>query len=130
MHRRNRQRGFTLIEIIIATAVMALALVAVLQVFSLGVSSARRSQKSTIAVTLARNVMEEVASRDLLEPGREEGELEDYDMSYSIDITEGELPGLHDVEVAVSWSDEGATKEYRLFTMIPEESMGFSIFPR
>lgn len=126
----SHQRGFTLIEIIIATTIMALALVAVLQLFSLGVSSARRSQRSTIAVTLARNIMEEVASRDVIEQGHEEGDLEDYSMQYSIDITEGGLPGLHEVEVAVRWSDESTVKEYQLFTYIPEESMGFSVFPR
>ena len=122
--------GFTLVEIIIATSILGLALVAILQLFSLGISSTRRSQRSTIAVSIARNFMEEVMSRDVIDIGIEQGRLDDYDMEYLIEITEGDYEGLHEVDVAVMWSDAAKQKEYHLFCYLPEESQGFSVFPK
>jgi type II secretory pathway pseudopilin PulG len=116
-------------EIIVATTIMGIALVAVLQLFSLGLSSGRRSQRATIAVSLARNLMEEVLSRDELEDGADEGEIEEDDMTYAIDVQPGEFEGLHEVRVTVSWSERGRPKDYTLFCYVPEESQGFSIFP-
>jgi len=120
--------GFTLIEIIIAVTILGLALVAVLQVFSIGMSSARRSQKVTMAVSVASNIMEEVISRDIIEDGFEQGSIEGLGIDYSIDIQPGTLEGLHEVQVAVSWTGSG--KAFELFCQVPDEGGSFSLFPR
>jgi len=130
MRNSPEQKGFTLIEIIIATTILGLALVAVLQVFALGINSTRRSQKMTIAVSVAQNIMEEVISRDHIEDEFERGVVDDYGLEYSIDIQAGELEGTHEVEVAVMWSDSPENKAFQLFCLVPEEASGFSVFPR
>jgi prepilin-type N-terminal cleavage/methylation domain-containing protein len=127
--RPVRKNGFTLMEIIVATTIMGIALVAVLQLFSIGLSSGRRSQRATIAVSLARNVMEEILSRDELTNGTEGGRFEEEGMDYAIEIQPGEFEELHEVLVTVSWSERGGTKDYRLFCYVPDESSGLSVFP-
>lgn len=127
--RIAKKNGFTLMEIIVAMTLMGLSLVAVLELFSLGLSSGRRSQRATVAVSLARNLMEEVLSRDELADGTEEGRFEEEEMDYAIDVGPGEFQGLHEVLVTVSWTERGRMKDYRLFCYVPDESSGFSIFP-
>ncbi|MFQ6104239.1 MAG: prepilin-type N-terminal cleavage/methylation domain-containing protein [Candidatus Glassbacteria bacterium] len=126
----HAKSGFTLIEIIVATTILGLALVAVLQVFSIGISSARKSQRMTMAVSIARNLMEEVISRDDIEDGYDRGSIEEFGIEYSIDIRPAEYEGLHEVEVAVTWSDAMENREYQLVCYVPEEAQGFSVFPR
>ncbi len=124
----KRVKGFTLIEIIVAMTILGLSMVAVLQVFSLGLSSSRRSQKVTMAVSIAKNIMEEVISRDNIEVDYEQGSIEEFGIDYSIDIKPGELEGLHVVEVSVGWT--GGERVFALFCHVPNESRGFSVFPR
>jgi len=124
----KRVKGFTLIEIIVAMTILGLSMVAVLQVFSLGLSSSRRSQKVTMAVSVAKNIMEEVISRDSIEAGYEQGSIEEFGIDYSIDINPGELAGLHVVEVSVGWT--GGERVFALFCQVPQEASGFSVFPK
>lgn len=71
------QSGFTLIEIIIATAILAVGIVAIMNMFSLGVQIAGFNQKATTAAYLAQARMEEQMSLPYfnLEPSQN---TEDY----------------------------------------------------
>ena len=127
---RNLDSGFTLIEIIVATTILGLVLVVVLQIFSIGISSTRRSQRSALEVSVAQNLMEEVLSRDSVSDAFERGVMEEFNLEYTIDIQPGKYEGLHEVEVAVMWNGAGEKSTYKLFCYVPDEVRGFSVFPR
>ena len=70
-------KGFTLIEILVAMSVLAISLVVILQLFSGGLKSVRLSNQYTRAIFYAREKMEEILLTEDLEEGRQEGESEE-----------------------------------------------------
>ncbi|HDZ91572.1 MAG: type II secretion system protein [Deltaproteobacteria bacterium] len=71
------ERGFTLIEILVAISVLAISLVVILQLFSGGLKSVRLSNQYTRAIFYAREKMEELLLTEGLEPGTLDGGSED-----------------------------------------------------
>lgn len=59
----TRERGFTLVEVLIAFAIVALALVAVHQAFAMALDVSRRSTSVTRAALVAESVLEELEVR-------------------------------------------------------------------
>ncbi len=59
---KQKQAGFTLIEIIITTAILATGIVAILGMFPLGIKIADFGQRTTTAAYLAQAKMEEQVS--------------------------------------------------------------------
>ncbi len=56
--RTNRQSGFTLMEILIAVAVLAIGVVSVVNLFPVGLQAARRTANFSDAAALAQRQME------------------------------------------------------------------------
>jgi general secretion pathway protein I len=71
--RRRRAAGLTLIELLVAFAIAALALGALLQLFSSGLGSLRRVERRTEATLLARSLLDEVGADIPLTPGERSG---------------------------------------------------------
>ena len=72
---RNSPKGFTLLEVLVAVTIVGLGVVAVLQVFSLGLRLGARSTTSTEAVTYGARVMDELLARKKLFEGSDSGTL-------------------------------------------------------
>lgn len=69
-----KPRGFTLIEVVIALAVVALALLALVRTAGLGARSLAHERESTLAHFVAANVLAEARlSREFPAVGRREG---------------------------------------------------------
>jgi general secretion pathway protein I len=71
--RRRRAAGLTLIELLVAFAIAALALGALLQLFSTGLASLRKVERRTEATLLARSLLDEVGADIPLVPGERSG---------------------------------------------------------
>jgi general secretion pathway protein I len=71
------QRGFTLMEILISLAILAVALAAVMQAFSGGLRAASASERQATAILLARSLLERVGRDVPLAPGEQSGVTED-----------------------------------------------------
>jgi prepilin-type N-terminal cleavage/methylation domain-containing protein len=71
----NSPKGFTLLEVLVAVTIVGLGVVAVLQVFSLGLRLGARSTTSTEAVTYGARVMDELLARKKLFEGSDSGTL-------------------------------------------------------
>jgi len=69
-------RGFTLIEVVVAMAILAVALTVIIELFSGGLRLARTSAEYTKAINYARVKMEEIAVKQTLEEGTQEGEFD------------------------------------------------------
>ncbi len=71
--RDNRTRGFTLLEVLVAFTILAVALVALLRAFSSGLRGLDAAETASIAVQHARSKMAEVGSTIPLEAGAGHG---------------------------------------------------------
>ena len=69
--------GFTLLEIMVAISILALGLVAVLQLFGNGLRVTNKASERTQAVVYAQNIMEGFFARRILEDGDDGGDLPD-----------------------------------------------------
>ena len=112
--------GFTLIEIVVAFAVLSVVLTALLQVFQQGLGSLDSAQRHSEAVLLAQSKLDEFSTVETLEPGRFEGSVDGDDaMQWTVNISEyegdslgpvddGPLAAYH-VGVEMRW-DDGAVQ--------------------
>ena len=74
-----RQRGFTLIEVVVAMAILGVGLVVIIELFAGGLRLGRTSEEFSKAVTYARMKLEEVSLNPILQEGSESGEFDrDY----------------------------------------------------
>jgi general secretion pathway protein I len=69
--------GFTLIEIVVALAILGIGLTVIIELFSGGLRMGRASEEYTKAVNYARMKMEEMAVKEEVEEGIEEGEFDE-----------------------------------------------------
>ena len=74
----SSERGFTLMEVLIASSVAAIAIVAALELFSGSTRLAGASTDQTKALVVARSVMDQALWRVDLETGTERGEIDDF----------------------------------------------------
>jgi len=74
--RMIKNRGFTLIEVIVALAILGIGLTVIIELFSGGLRLGRTSEEYTKAVNYARIKMEEIISKQKIEEGNEEGEFD------------------------------------------------------
>ena len=106
--------GFTLIEVLVAFTIMALALGALLQTFATGLRNLGTAESYTAAALRARSKLAEIGQTLPLEAGEQSGELDDgfewraVVEPYAPAIPEG-VPGEprlsgYRVEVSVSWA--------------------------
>ncbi len=75
--RSRRGGGFTLLEVLIAFAILAVALVALIRAFSSGLRGLDAAEAAAVALQHARSKIEEVGTVIPLEAGEYGGEFED-----------------------------------------------------
>lgn len=81
----NKQYGFSLLEILVAFSIMALALGILLRIFSSSVQTVVLAETYTRSVQIAESLMAEVTADDELTPGQKTGVIDD-EYHWSIQI--------------------------------------------
>lgn len=69
--------GFTLIEVLVALAILSVGLTVIIELFAGGLRLARVSEEYTKAVNYTRIKMEELALKPKMEEGSEEGKFDE-----------------------------------------------------
>lgn len=128
--RTERAPGFTLLEVLIAFTILALALGVAFEIFATGLRAGRGADALTRAVLVAESRLARVGAEIALTPGDSEGETDDG-TRWRVEIREqppeegaaGDdrlqtpgLPILLDVLVTVSWRDSGGEQSFTLAT--------------
>ncbi len=111
----NKQRGFSLLEILIAFSILALSLGILLKIFSAGVNTAGVAEEYTAAVQIAESLMNQTSAETPLGPGETAGlENDKYHWQVSVSPfqfrTDNSDVGtiaaeLFKIRVVVSWGD-------------------------
>ncbi len=144
MKKEDRQRqthhwraGFTLLEIMIALSILAVGLVAVLELFAGSLRLTGKASHRTQAVIHAQNVMDGFFAPDFLEDGEESGELpdgffwrarvqeifpdetEEEAAERENDVLGGETSLLHikEITVNVGWEEGESHRSFELRSM-------------
>lgn len=88
----SRKRGFTLLEVVVALAIMGIGVATALSIFSGSLKNLRRIDLSHRAMTHAENVMNEILSDEgIREPRTLGGDL-DEEFNYTASVTLWEEP--------------------------------------
>ena len=69
MRRNREEKGFTLLEIVVAMAILGIGLVIIIELFGGGLRLGRASQEYTRAAGYAKLKLEEIALSSTLEEG-------------------------------------------------------------
>ncbi len=126
MRPRQRSRGYSLIEVLVAFMIMALALTVLLRIFSGGVRNVAVSSDYAQAVLIAESRLATAGIDDTLAPGETDG-VENGRFHWSRVVTEYEpafdyrsaVRGLraYRVEVSVTWPNGDKERRIALSTV-------------
>lgn len=110
------EKGFTLLEVMLAMAILAIALVAVFQSQSQSISMAGQARFATTASLLAQSKMAEVETMDPGEINADSGDFGDDfpDYSWKVDVTETQVENVKKIEVTVINERMKLNNSYRL----------------
>jgi general secretion pathway protein I len=130
--RPGSERGFTLLEVLIAAVVMATVFVAVMGLLSKSLRNIDRLKPHEIALAHAQEKMNEVLILESLTPGTSAGSWDDG-YRWQVDVenapvlldpeqaaqqkTDRNTWGLFRVRVEISWGTEAAPKGYEIETL-------------
>lgn len=90
----RRQRGFTLLEVIVAFALLALALTLLLGSLSGAARQVRAADDSTRAALHAQSLLAQIGVGEHLQPGRREGEFEGGRFRWELEVAPYVDPAL------------------------------------
>ena len=122
-HDQSASAGFTLLEVVVALAIVASVLVPLLRLHLLSLDATIRAQDLTTAVLLAQGRL--AAMGAFPQPGEEEGTYEDPELAryrwqttvteHTFDVESGDHNvEVRRIEVTVRWTDGRSERHYTL----------------
>lgn len=114
------QNGFTLLEVMAALTVLALALVVLLQTDGLNATRTVHADRVLGAVQLAGEKMEEVFASGSEDLFSDNGEQDDGIYSWDRTISDTEFTGLKEVRLTVNWEEGEREESYVLLAYLPQ----------
>lgn len=88
----KRMRGFTLLEVLLAFTLLAVALGILLSIVGSGLGQVRNAGEASEATLHAQSFLAALGVLEPIEPGTRQGEFEDSPYRWSLDVSEFEDP--------------------------------------
>ena len=116
MANKKKTSGFTLVEVLVAVAILAIALVAVFRLQSQSVSMATDARFTTSAALLAQSKMAEVESGKSFSGLNQEGKFgDDYPQyNWRVEVSDTKIAKFKKIEVTVFNKDMPRGGTYKL----------------
>ena len=111
----NREKGFSLLEILVAFSILAISLGILLKIFSSGLNTAMIAEEYTVATQIAESLMAKTGIEEPLAVGESSGtEVEKYHWRVTVENSQNPADdelgeddaGLLAVRVMVQWGDD------------------------
>jgi len=121
--RNKRDAGFSLLEVLVATVLMGLVLVAIIQVLATTLRAQEASRSNTQAVVAGEKILEEFSAKELAR-GVYQGQEGRFD--YQVNLTpQFQVPFPNQnrqlvcslLTVTLSWDEQGKTKSLEFRTL-------------
>lgn len=117
MNSRATQRGFTLLEVLVAFAVLSMLLGTLLSLNARALETTARASDRQLALALAQSALDRVLAERELRPGRWQGHFEDSRFDWQLEVSRFEFPDQeaaqsvdvpvpHLIEIRVHWDEE------------------------
>jgi len=120
----NSKRGFTLLEVVVALSIAAIAFPALLKAFSEGIKSYSLIENKTTAYYLLRLKMGQVEMTGYPDVGSEEGDFgTDSRFRWATEVADTDTDGLRQVTVVITWEERGQEKSLQLSTYIADRTI-------
>ena len=137
----KRQRGFSLLEVILAFTLLAVALGILVAILGGGLTQVRGAADASVATLHAQSLLEEVGVLEPIEPGRRTGDFDGGRYRWDMDITEVEdpapvaavdpdapvvetvglqlasAPRLYRIQLDLSWGEDDLARRIRFVTL-------------
>jgi general secretion pathway protein I len=141
--RSGRPRGFTLIEVIIAFALLALALTLLLGSLSGAARQIRTADDSGRATLHAQSLLAQLGVGEILQPGRKQGVFEQGRYRWALDVAPyvdpvkrrspqavSSAPRLLQVQLEVEWGDApGQRLRWQTLRLAPADINASALVP-
>jgi general secretion pathway protein I len=122
-NKGEKAAGFSLLEVLVATTLMGLMLVVIMQVLTSALRAQEASRSNTQAVLAAEKVLEEFSEKDLAR-GTFQGREGRFDYQVRLEPQfQVPIPGQNKrlvcslLQVMVSWEEQGRAKSLELQTL-------------
>jgi prepilin-type N-terminal cleavage/methylation domain-containing protein len=119
MDEIRSQAGFTLLEVMAALSVIAIAFVVLLQTDGLNATRTLHAERVLGAVELASEKMEELFASDSTDLFSDNGEQEDGIYAWNRTISDTEFAGLKEVRLTVTWNEGEREESYVALAYLP-----------
>lgn len=117
---RRGEAGFSLLEVLVAFAILALSLGVLMDIFGGGLNNLDQSASYTRAVLVAQSRLAEFGATTPLRPGHDEGSI-DQTYHWRADVTELQRSAfgaaLYGIHLEVLWGSESRPRKVTLDTM-------------
>ena len=120
---KRKDAGFTLLEVMVALAVIGVALVAVLRSLAMSVNASNESRNISVATFLAKGLMAEIENRGFPDLEETSGDFkEEYPgFRWERNVSDTGMEDLVKVTARVIWQDGAHEKKVELVTLITEK---------
>ena len=109
------QKGFSLIELMVAVVILAMAIFGIFQAYSVGFMGMADARDRTVATNYAQEKMEEIKNKSFYSIGSESPAAYISDTKFKREVTvDDSIADLKKVTTVVSWDDRNGIPKFEV----------------